>query len=262
MDPDPHAASGPARVPAPAARPGPPARGAVSPLAYPLSSPLSYPGFRWFLTGQAVSLLGSAMAPVALAFAVLDGSGGRPGDLGVVLAARMLPMLALLVVGGVTADRFRRRTVLVAANLGSAAAQGAVAGLLLTGRYALPSVAGLEVLGGVCAAFTTPALRGLVPEVVGAAALRPANALLSTVRNAAKVLGPSLSGGLVVAVGSGPAIVCDAVSFAVAAGCLARLPGDGARPARAAGRCGRLCAAAGGSSGGSGGRGRRRSRSS
>ncbi|GAA2669226.1 MFS transporter [Streptomyces lunalinharesii] len=225
MDPDPRPASGP--VPSPAARPGSPARSAASPFAYP--------GFRWFLTGQAVSLLGSAMAPVALAFAVLDGSGGRPGDLGVVLASRMLPMLAFLVVGGVSADRFRRRTVLVAANLGSAAAQGAVAGLLLTGHYALPSVAGVEVLGGVCAAFTTPALRGLVPEVVGAAALRPANALLSTVRNAAKVLGPSLSGGLVVAVGSGPAIVCDAVSFVVAAGCLARLPGDGSRPARAAG---------------------------
>ncbi|MCZ0974531.1 hypothetical protein O1L55_31160 [Streptomyces albulus] len=86
-------------------------------------------------------------------------------------------------------------------------------------------------------------LRGLVPEVVGAAALRPANALLSTVRNAAKVLGPSLSGGLVVAVGSGPAIVCDAVSFAVAAGCLARLPGTGRGPR---GRRGRWAAVRGG----------------
>ncbi|MCZ0992838.1 MFS transporter [Streptomyces noursei] len=77
-----------------------------------------------------------------------------------------------------------------------------------------------------------PALRGLVPELVGTASLRPANALLSTVRNATKVLGPSLSGLLVVAVGSGPAIACDAVSYAVAAGCLTRLPGHGAAPAR------------------------------
>ncbi|MFF2811295.1 MFS transporter [Streptomyces sp. NPDC058000] len=214
--------SAPASAPVP--RPGPPARNPAPPL--------SHPGFRWFLAGQAVSLLGSAMAPVALAFAVLDGSGGRPGDLGIVLAARMLPLLTFLLVGGATADRFRRRTVLVAANLGSAAAQGAVAGLLLTGHYALPSVAGLEVLGGVCAAFTSPALRGLVPELVGTAALRPANALLSTVRNAAKVLGPSLSGLLVVAVGSGPAITCDAVSYAVAAGCLARLPGGAGGHAR------------------------------
>ncbi|MFE3772509.1 MFS transporter [Streptomyces sp. NPDC059122] len=208
--------SAPASAPVP--RPGPPAKDPAPPL--------SHPGFRWFLAGQAVSLLGSAMAPVALAFAVLDGSGGRPGDLGVVLAARMLPLLAFLLVGGATADRFRRRTVLVAANLGAAAAQGAVAGLLLSGHYALPPVAGLEVLGGVCAAFTGPALRGVVPELVGTAALRPANALLSAVRNAAKVLGPSLSGLLVVAVGSGPAIAGDAVSYAVAAGCLARLPGD------------------------------------
>ncbi|MFB7635190.1 MFS transporter [Streptomyces sp. NPDC056149] len=213
--------SRPARTPAPA-----------SPLAHAVSSPLAYPAFRWFLAGQAVSLLGSAMAPVALAFAVLDGSGGRPGDLGAVLAARMLPLLAFLLVGGATADRFRRRTVLVTANLGAAAAQGAVAGLLLTGRYALPAVAGLEVLGGTCAAFATPALRGLLPELVGGAALRPANALLATARNVAKVLGPSLSGLLVAVVGSGPALAGDAVSYAVAAGCLLRLRAGEGRPAQ------------------------------
>ncbi|MEW1656085.1 MFS transporter [Streptomyces sp. NPDC093707] len=204
---------------------------ASEPVATP-ASPLSRPAFRWFLTGQAVSLLGSAMAPVALAFAVLDGSGGRPGDLGAVLAARMLPLLAFLLVGGATADRFRRRTVLTAAHLGSAAAQAAVAALLLTGRYALPSVVGLEVLGGICAAFTAPALRGLLPELVDTAALRPANALLSTVRNVAKVAGPSASGLLVAVAGSGPALALDAVSYAVAAGCLLRLPSTGRGPAR------------------------------
>ncbi|MFJ9617521.1 MFS transporter [Streptomyces noursei] len=231
--PSPDAVDPDAPAPAPSrAAASPLSRAAASPLSRAATSPLSRPAFRWFLTSQAVSLLGSAMAPVALAFAVLDGSGGRPGDLGVVLAARMLPLLAFLLVGGATADRFRRRTVLMAANLGAAGTQGTVAALLLTGHYALPPVAALEVLGGVCAAFTTPALRGLVPELVGTASLRPANALLSTVRNATKVLGPSLSGLLVVAVGSGPAIACDALSYAVAAGCLTRLPGHGAAPAR------------------------------
>ncbi|MDH6115251.1 MFS family permease [Kitasatospora sp. MAP12-15] len=186
------------------------------------SSLLRQADFRWFFTGQLVSLLGTSMAPVALAFAVLSASG-RTGDLGIVLTAHMVPMLAFLLLGGATADRFSRRTVLVAANLGSALTQGGVACLLLTGHYSLLLVALLEFLNGVLAAFTTPALRGVVPELVGKDRLRQANALLGSMRNATKILGPSVSGVLVVAVGSGPAIAFDAVSYLLAAGCLTRL---------------------------------------
>ncbi|MEU1622500.1 MFS transporter [Streptomyces sp. NPDC005722] len=180
-------------------------------------------GFRWFLTAQTVSLLGTAMAPVALAFAVLDAADGL-GDLGVVLTAYMVPLLLFLLVGGATADRLPRRTVLVAAHLGSAATQGAVAALLLTGRYALWPVAALGFLNGVLAAFTTPALRGIVPELVPGDRIRQANALLGTVRNATKILGPSLSGVLAASVGGGPAIAFDALTYLIAAGCLTRLP--------------------------------------
>ncbi|MEU5541499.1 MFS transporter [Streptomyces sioyaensis] len=178
--------------------------------------------FRWFFTGHLVTLLGSSMAPVALTFAVLDASGSA-SDLGVVLAARMVPLLVFLLVGGATADRFPRRTVLVATNLGSALTQGCVAGLLLTGHYALLLVAALEFLNGTLAAFTTPALRGVIPQLVSKNRLLEANALLGSVRNATKILGPSLSGLLVVVTGSGPAIAFDALSYLLAAGCLARL---------------------------------------
>ena len=179
--------------------------------------------FRWFFTGQLVSLLGTSMAPVALAFAVLDASGSD-SDLGVVLTAHMVPLLVFLLVGGATADRFARRTVLLAANLGSALTQGGVAALLLTGHYSLAPVAALEFLNGVLAAFTTPALRGIVPQLVGRGELQQANALLGSMRNATKIFGPSLSGVLVVSVGSGPAIAFDAVTYLLAAGCLLRLP--------------------------------------
>ncbi len=178
--------------------------------------------FRWFFTGQLVSLLGTSMAPVALAFAVLNASSDT-SDLGVILTAHMVPMLVFLVVGGATADRWGRRTVLVAANLGSALTQGAVAVLLLTGHYGLFPVAALEFLNGVLAAFTTPALRGVVPQLVGKGELRQANSLLASVRNATKISGPSLSGVLVVTIGSGTAIAFDAFTYLLAAGCLARL---------------------------------------
>ncbi|RAG84832.1 MFS transporter [Streptacidiphilus pinicola] len=186
-------------------------------------SPLRQAGFRWFFTGQTVSLLGSAMAPVALAFAVLDASG-RAGDLGIVLAVRMLPLLGFLLIGGAVADRLPRRVVLVVSNLGAALTQGAVAALLLSGHYSLGAIAGLEFLNGLLSAFTTPALRGLLPELVATDQLQRANALLGTVRNGCKVIGPSVAGVLVVATGGGAAIALDAFSYLVAAACLLRLP--------------------------------------
>ncbi|MFF1644072.1 MFS transporter [Streptomyces sp. NPDC058240] len=188
----------------------------------PRSSLFGQAEFRAFFAGRLVSLLGSSMAPVALAFAVLDASDSAH-DLGVVLAVHMLPLLALLLVGGAVADRFPRRSVLVAANLGSALTQGGVAAILLTGHYSLVLVAALEFLNGALAAFATPALRGIVPRLVDKALLQQANSLLGSARNATKILGPSLSGVLVVAVGSGPAIAFDAFTYLLAAGFLARL---------------------------------------
>jgi len=184
--------------------------------------PLAAPAFRWFLTGRVVSLLGSAMAPTALALAVLQ-SSGRPGDLGVVLASHVVPQLALLLVGGAVADRLSRRTVLVAANLGAGLTQGAVAAVLVTGHYSLPVVAGLELVNGALEAFTSPALRGIVPDLVPASGLGRANALLASSRNATRILGPTVSGLLVLGAGGGWAIAVDAVSFLLAAGCLTRL---------------------------------------
>jgi hypothetical protein len=73
--------------------------------------PPSSPAFRWFLGGQTISLTGSAMAPVALAFGVLEltGSGGW---LAVVTTSALVPMVATLLLGGGIADRYRRDLIL------------------------------------------------------------------------------------------------------------------------------------------------------
>jgi MFS family permease len=187
-----------------------------------VTSPLRRTNFRWFFTGRLVSLLGSSMAPLALAFAVLDASHS-PGDLGVVLATRMIPNLVFLLVGGAVADRFPRRTVLVAANLGAGLTQGSVAVILLTHHYALVAVAALEFGNGVLDAFTSPALRGVLPELVEPDGLQRANSLLDSTRNAIRIFGPSACGLLVVAIGPGAAIGFDALTYLLAAACLARL---------------------------------------
>lgn len=187
-----------------------------------MSSPLRRPAFRSFAAGRLVSLLGSSMAPVALAFAVLDASGD-PSQLGVVLTARMVPMLCFVLIGGAVADRIPRRTVLIAAHAGGAAAQGAVAVLLITHHYGLVVISVLSAVNGILDAFTSPALRGLVPELVEKEQLRKANSLLSSIRNATKIVGPALAGVLVATAGSGPTIAVDAVSYLLAALLLSRL---------------------------------------
>ena len=128
-------------------------------------SPLRDPRFAWFFGGRFISTMGSVMAPVALTFAVLDLTDS-PSALGAVLAARSIPLVLFLLVGGVVADRFSRSLVMQVSHLTSAATQGLVAVLLLTGTAELWMIIVLEALNGIVSAFTFPAMQGVVPLVV------------------------------------------------------------------------------------------------
>ena len=83
--------------------------------------PLHERQFRLLFLGRVVSFLGSGMAPIALAFAVLELTGSK-ADLGLVLAARSLPQVVFLLVGGIWADRLPRHQVMVVSSLVSGAA--------------------------------------------------------------------------------------------------------------------------------------------
>lgn len=179
--------------------------------------------FRWFLAARFVSFLGTSMSTVALAFGVL-GASGRAADLGIVMAANIGPSLALLLVGGAVADRFSRRTVLVVVNLGAGVAQAGVAAVLLTGHYSLVAVSALALVNGSMESLASPALRGIVPDLVAADGLRGANSALAATRNATRIFGPVLAGVISAASGGGWAIAADALSFLVAAALLAKLP--------------------------------------
>ena len=71
--------------------------------------------FRLFFIGQTTSLIGSGMAPIAITFAVLE--HGTASDVGLVSAAGLTPLVVLLLVGGVIADRFSRRVVMLSSDL-------------------------------------------------------------------------------------------------------------------------------------------------
>jgi len=146
--------------------------------------------FRLLFAGELVSLLGTAVAPVALAFAVLDLTGSAT-DLGYVLAAGWLPQIVFILVGGVLGDRLPRNLVMVGANLLSAAAQGATAALLLAGVAAPWHLAALAAVRGTATALFFPAAQAVVPEIVEAELLQPANALLRLGRAPARFSAPA-----------------------------------------------------------------------
>ncbi len=179
--------------------------------------------FGWFFAGRTVDLFGSSMTTVALSLAVLQASGDASA-LGVVLAANIVPMLLLLLVGGVIADRMSRRLVLIATNLVSGTAMGGVAAVLITGHFQVWLIALLSLVTGAASAFASPALRGIVPELVAEPDLPRANALLASSRNAVRIIAPTVAGVLTATVGGGWAVATDAVSFVAAAALLGRLP--------------------------------------
>ncbi len=178
--------------------------------------------FRLLFAGQTVSVLGDRMVAVALAFAVLQ-IGGSASEVGLVLAARVLPSAATALVGGVIADRISRRTVMVGADLVRVASQGTMAALLIAGSAEVWTLAALAAVGGAASGFFGPASLGLLPEVVPPDELQPANALRSSGASAGEILGPLLAGVLVAAAGAGWAIAADAATFAASAACLLRL---------------------------------------
>ena len=184
--------------------------------------PLAEREFRLLFTGQLVSLLGTAVAPIALAFAVLDLTGSTT-DLGLVLTATWVPQLLLVLFGGVFADRLPRHLVMVGSNLLSGAAQGAIAVLLLTHHAELWQLIVLQVVRGIAMAFFWPASQGLIPETVRPGLLQQANALLGMTKNGTNIFGAALGGVLVATAGPGWALAFDGATYLVSAAVLAAM---------------------------------------
>jgi predicted MFS family arabinose efflux permease len=184
-------------------------------------TPLRHREFRLLFGARVVSIAGSAMAPIALAFGVLE-LGGSAGDLGFVLTLSILPQIVFLLAGGVVADRLPRHLVMIASNAVSGLAQAAAAFLLLTDRAEIWHLAVIAVVRSVASSFFFPAQQGIVPQTVPAGLLQPANALLRLTLNATNIGGAALGGAVVAAGGPGWALAFDAATYA--AGALFLLP--------------------------------------
>jgi MFS family permease len=197
--------------------------------------PLRHAPFRLLLSGRVVSGLGNAVAPIALAFAVLDLTGS-PRDLGIVVGVRTLFNVLFVLFGGVLADRLPRHLLMVGTSVAAALSQAAVAVTVLTGTATIALLVGLSAVNGVFSALANPATAALLPQTVPDDERQQANALNRLFFNGTMILGASAGGVLIAAVGAGWGIAADAATFLVAAGlfALVRVPKPRAAAPKAA----------------------------
>ncbi|AEV83935.1 yfiS-like MFS-type transporter [Actinoplanes sp. SE50] len=178
--------------------------------------PLAHAPFRFLLSGRLVSSLGNAMAPIALAFAVLDLTDS-PGALGLVIGSRTIANVVFLLFGGVLADRLPRHLVMVGTSVAAGVTQAAIAATLSTGTATLTVLTTLSALNGVFSALAMPASAALLPQTVPAEERQQANAWSRLFLNGVAIVGAAAGGVLVAAVGPSWGIACDAATFFLAA---------------------------------------------
>ncbi|OLR94521.1 hypothetical protein BJP25_12320 [Actinokineospora bangkokensis] len=172
--------------------------------------------FRRLALGRVATYFGNALAPVALAFAVLDLTGSVVA-LGVVVGARSVANVALLLLAGVLADRLPRSVILQGASAAAALSQALTAAAVLAGFASVPLLVVLSVVNGAVSAASLPAASALTPQTVPKEQVLQANALVRMAGNTAMVVGASLGGVLSGTAAPGWALAGTAVVFAAAA---------------------------------------------
>ncbi|MDH6111844.1 MFS family permease [Kitasatospora sp. MAP12-15] len=171
---------------------------------------------RLLFLARSSSVLGDMVAPVALVFAVLSLGAGASG-VGLVLAARALPSVALVLIGGVVGDRYPRRTVMAWSNLAGFVTQTLTGVLILLHHAPLWTIALLAAGRGATGSFFNPASTAAIAEVAPADRQRQTYSLFSLAGNTAEVAGPMLAAGLLTVVDPGWLLVADGTTFLVSA---------------------------------------------
>ncbi len=189
--------------------------------------PLAEPSFARYFTAVVISNAGSFASVIALSFAVLAASS--PTALGFIFLAREIPVLALVLVGGVFADRLPRRFVLAGASFVQGASQLVAAVILIHGSANIPALAICAAVNGAASAFGYPATTGLIPQVVSASRLQQANALLGLTPRIIGIAGAALGAWLINSIGAGYALAFDSVTFIVAGALLVTVAKDAPR---------------------------------
>jgi MFS family permease len=175
-------------------------------------SPLRNRNYRTYLTGQAVSLIGTFMQQVAQQWYVWEITRDSRW-IGVIGAMAFVPMLLLGAFTGSIADRVDRRRLLLATQMIEMLLAFALAGLALSGSRVVWPVIVLAGLLGVTAAFNFPAQSAFIGDLSGMGEIRKSMALNVTMIEIGRLIGPALAGWVVAAVGTGLAFGLNGLSF-------------------------------------------------
>jgi hypothetical protein len=182
-----------------------------------LGALLAHRDFRLLFAGRCVSLFGDGLFLVALAWQTYTLSNA-PTALALLGIAMSVPLILLLLLGGVVSDRYDRRRVMLLADLLRAALLLLLGALALSGTLRLWHMAAIVAVYGGAQAFFDPASEAIVPELLPAAQLAPANALDQLARPLAlRLAGPALGGLFLGLLGPGAAFLLDAATFMVSA---------------------------------------------
>src|SRR5580658_9710843 len=173
---------------------------------------LAVPNFRRYVSGQALSLIGTWVETVAQALLVLRLTHSGI-ILGLTTAARYAPILVLSPYAGLLVDRHAKRHVLLVTQIGLGLVSAILGVAVLTGDIRLWQVVVLAVAFGILSAVDNPARQAFVQEVVGHDLIRNAVTLNTTTVNVARVIGPAIAAVLVSTVGIGWCFVGNAASF-------------------------------------------------
>lgn len=171
--------------------------------------------YRIFFIGQAVSLTGTWMQSVALAWLILQLTGS-PTWLGIAVALQTLPVLLVAPYGGVWVDRLDKRRLLITTQSAATAQALLLAVMTATGRVTIGWVLTLSVVLGLVNAVDNPGRQAFVREMVPGPLVRNAVSLNAVLVNVARAVGPALAGVLIVASDVAACFYANAVSFLAA----------------------------------------------
>ncbi|MEV7791957.1 MFS transporter [Streptomyces sp. NPDC087512] len=179
--------------------------------------------FALFFAARAVARLGDTMLPVALAAGLLQHGYGA-GAVGLAMAATAAAFAGLVVFGGVIADRFSTRKLMIGADLVRLAAQALTAVLFFSGHVVLWEICAIGFVNGVAGAVFQPGVASTVPRL--ASDIQGANGAIRVAESAAQLAGPAVAGLLVGFASPGGVFAAHAATYAVSALCLLllRLP--------------------------------------
>jgi MFS family permease len=195
------------------------------------TGPLGNRDFRLLFAGRCVSLLGDGAFLVALAWETYTLSDA-PTALSLLGIAMTVPLIALLLLGGVVSDRYDRRRVMLLADLVRAALLALLAALAASGELQLWQMMAIVAVYGAAQAFFDPASDAILPELLAETQLGRANALEQFARPLAlRLAGPALGGALVGLLGAGAAFGVDGATFVVSAATLWSMSARASAPA-------------------------------